>query len=151
MRYREGLVSLRVLSLAALAVLAACASPTAAPRTAGLPEYPPPVAPAARPAPVAPAAPAAVIGNIAGTRWSGIDSDKDHYLFEFRRDGSLHYESPSGKYDDGSWKQSGQRIEWEVNDHYAEYEATLESASRMTGSAHNKAGHTWTFTLDKGR
>lgn len=130
-------------------VMAACTRRAAETRRAEMPEYPPPVAAAtARPATTPP-----VLhqdsGSLTGTRWSGVDSDGDLYSFDFHPNGALHYDSPSGGYDSATWEQHGNRVTWQMNDHYAEYEAIILSDTKMEGSAHNRDGHTWTFTIDK--
>jgi hypothetical protein len=115
-----------------------------------LPEYPPPVhaASASKEAALQVAAPAPDAAPLTGTTWSGTDSDGALDTYEFRSGGALHYTSPTGTFDNATWKQDGHRVTWEMNGHYADYEGTIEG-SRIEGKAHNKVGHKWTFSLKK--
>jgi hypothetical protein len=131
-------------SLVVLAALAAsCAAPPAAPPVLVVPA---PMAAPEAPAPRATFAPAP--GPILGTIWSGSGSDGRDFIFEFRDAGVLHYTSPTGTFDNGRWIQNGRHVSWDMNDHYADYEGTIEGTT-MKGRAWNKAGLKWTWTVEK--
>jgi outer membrane biogenesis lipoprotein LolB len=87
-------------------------------------------------------------GGVAGTTWAGTDSDGDYYEFHFQPDGSLHYKSPSGFYTNGTWKQDGDGIYFEMNRRFAEHKGTIKG-NRMEGEAWNTKGHRWTWVVDK--
>jgi len=93
-------------------------------------------------------APPVDVPNIAGTRWAGADSDGDHYVYTFRPDGSLHYQSPSGFWKNGTWKQDGDRIYMETNKRFAEYTGVIRG-NRMEGKAWNIKNHRWTWSAVK--
>jgi hypothetical protein len=93
---------------------------------------------------------ATAIRSIAGTTWAGTDSDGDDYTFRFMPGGALHYTSPTGSYENGTWTQEGKRVAFEMNDHYSDYEGTIEGET-MQGKASNKAGHAWTWSVTRRR
>jgi hypothetical protein len=83
-----------------------------------------------------------------GTTWKGTDSDGTAWSFEYRRGGALHYVLSGSPHDNGTWKQDGATVVMETNDHYADYTGEIRG-SQMTGSAHNTAGKSWTWVLDR--
>jgi hypothetical protein len=141
--------SILPLALATALTVAACV-PARSPSTepAALPEYSPRVPVAPTPTNVAAEAPVSVASPLLGTTWSGIDSDGASYTYEFRAGGALHYTSPTGTFDNGTWKQTGDHVAWEMNGHYSDYEGTIRR-TLIEGKARNKAGHTWTWSLEK--
>lgn len=86
--------------------------------------------------------------SIADTIWAGTDSDGDDYEFRFLANGELHYQSPSGFWDNGTWDQQGHSIYLEMNQGYAEYHGTLSGAT-MKGHAWNREGRNWTWTMER--
>ena len=80
-----------------------------------------------------------------GTAWDGT-SDRDPVAFEFRPGGVLHYTSPSGAFDDGTWVQKGRNVTFEMSGHFAEYEGIID-AKTMKGTAHNQEGKKWTWAV----
>ncbi len=139
----------RALVAVSLVVLASCAaSPAARTQLVALPEYPPPVeapAPSARRA--GGEAPATFV-DLEGTTWAGPDSDGIPWSFTYRSGGALHYSLSGSEYDNGTWKQDGARVIMETNGHYADFTGTIRG-SKITGSAHNKAGKSWTWVAEK--
>lgn len=88
--------------------------------------------------------------SLAGTTWSGPDSDGDDYVYTFEMDGTLSYKSPTGSYKNGTWKQFGNAVYFETNNRYSEHLGEI-SGKTMKGRAWNTASHAWTWkaTLDK--
>lgn len=84
-------------------------------------------------------------GSVSGTEWTTKDTDGDTYTFRFLPGGILDYTSPSGTYRNGTWKQEGNRVTWEMNGHYADYTATV-NGNLISGSAVNRAKKSWTFS-----
>jgi hypothetical protein len=144
--------SVRLTRLAAPALLAvaSCAAPSAVPppQPVPLPEYPPRAQTTPRPALAAPRAGQGAADSLAGTVWAGADSDGDAYTFEFRAGGLLHYVSPTGTYDNGTWAQEGDRVTMEMNHHYSDYEGLIRGR-RIEGKARNTAGAAWTWSAEK--
>src|SRR6185312_5178168 len=140
-----------LLPSALVAALASCAAPrAAAPAVVGVPEYPPPVAPSPPPPPKS----AAVAANeprgeappLEGTTWTGPDSDGTEWSFMYLPKGRLRYTLSGTTYDDrGTWKQEGDHVTMETNNHYADFTAHIHG-DQMEGSAENTAGKSWTWT-----
>jgi hypothetical protein len=87
-------------------------------------------------------------GNLLGTKWKGVDSENRLYEFIFDKDGILEYESPSGRFRNGSWKQEGDTLRMEMNNHYSDYEGTV-SGDSIAGKAKNVTGKTWTWRVTR--
>lgn len=86
--------------------------------------------------------------SVAGTTWSGVDSDGDYYEYTFRSDRVLAYKSPNGSYANGTWKQSGDVIYMETNHKFSERQGKI-SGAHMEGDAWNVQGHKWTWAADE--
>jgi len=70
------------------------------------------------------------------------------YHFEFRPGGLLRYQSNGKTYDNGRWVQTGTKVAIDMNDHYADYDGTIEGDS-ISGTAHNKPGASWTWSITR--
>ena len=86
--------------------------------------------------------------NLEGTIWSGSDSGGKSCVFEFLPDGVLKYTTETGTFTDGSWKQEGKLVYFEMNNKYTEGEGVI-SDNLMTGNGWNQAGYKWTWTTSK--
>lgn len=87
--------------------------------------------------------------SVAGTRWSGFDSEGINYVYVFELDGSLSYQSPAGFFrKDGTWNQSGQQVYMEINGRFSMRLGEI-SGKMMQGRGWNKDGHKWTWTVTK--
>jgi hypothetical protein len=80
--------------------------------------------------------------DIEGTVWSGVDSMGDAYTFRYLKGGVLNYTSPTGTYQNGTWKQHEGKVYMEMNGRYAEYRGVLQGES-IVGEAGNRAGLHW--------
>ena len=87
------------------------------------------------------------IPSVSGTTWAGTNSKGEYYEYHFQQDGSLHYQSPSGYWENGTWAQSGNEIYMEMNNRYAEYQGII-TGNKMEGNAWNVKGHHWTWTAE---
>lgn len=85
--------------------------------------------------------------SLLGTEWWGTSDNRD-MTFRFKADGILNYTSPSGTFNDGTWKQTGSTVVLNMNKNYATYTGTVET-NRIWGSAENVTGHKWTFEVLK--
>jgi hypothetical protein len=90
------------------------------------------------------------IASLAGTTWSGTDSDGDYYVFTFEPDGTLAYRSPTGSYRNGKWGQYASAVYMEMNDHYSEYLGEI-SGDVIQGKAWNKPGRSWKWTVTRNK
>lgn len=89
-----------------------------------------------------------VATSVAATTWGGTDSDGDHYEYYFRADGALHYNSPTGFWKNGTWRQDKNAIYMEMNNRYSERKGLI-IGTRMDGKAWNVEGRTWTWVAEK--
>jgi hypothetical protein len=90
----------------------------------------------------------ASLASIAGTIWVGTDSDEDYYEYHFKEDGSFHYNSPTGFWKNGTWRQEGDTIYMETNNNYSEYEGKI-TGNRIEGNAWNIEERKWVWGADK--
>ena len=79
---------------------------------------------------------------VAGTVWSGKDSDGDDYVYRFLESGVVDYSSPNGRFTNGRWKQTCDKITFHMNKHYSDYEGKIRGPI-MKGEAENIKGHQW--------
>lgn len=83
--------------------------------------------------------------ELAGTIWRVMDTDGDNYMFEFRPDGILHYISPRGYFENGTWKQDGTAIYIETNKKFQERFGKLGKEG-MEGIGKNTKNQSWNWT-----
>ena len=88
------------------------------------------------------------VQNLEGTIWSGIDSGGKSFVYEFLPNGVLKFTAETGTFTDGSWKQDGKLVYFEMNNKYAEGEGVI-SDNLMTGNGWNQVGYKWTWTANK--
>jgi hypothetical protein len=79
----------------------------------------------------------AKVQSVAGTTWFGEGVVADT-RYTFNADGSMTYAYNKATHTAGSWKQDGDKIYWETNNKYCEFEGTL-SGNDITGKAWNVA------------
>ncbi|MFO0925650.1 MAG: TIGR02996 domain-containing protein [Gemmataceae bacterium] len=84
--------------------------------------------------------------RLTGTAWAGDDSDGDRDVFRYLPDGVLNYTSPSGTFQNGTWRQIGNTVLMEMNRHYADYTGLI-AGDRIVGSARNVTRHRWTWDV----
>lgn len=85
--------------------------------------------------------------NIVGTTWSGQDGEYQT-TFRFEADGKLNYGYKNGHFDNGTWKQTGNTIYFEMNDKYREFKGTFEG-DKIEGDSWNVAGKKWTTSITR--
>lgn len=83
--------------------------------------------------------------SIAGTLWVA-DDDGDVTTFYFENDGTLSYTYNGKSYRNGTWKQSGRTVSFEMNESYRTFSGTIEG-DRITGSSQNVADKSWELTM----
>lgn len=85
--------------------------------------------------------------RLAGTCWVGHSGRRsERYIFRYLPDGALNYASPSGLYQNGTWRQVGPVVLMETNRHYADY-AGLVHGDRILGTAGNITGAAWRWDV----
>lgn len=85
---------------------------------------------------------------IESTKWEGKDSDGDFYVYKFKPGGILRYKSPTGEFENGTWKQTGNLIYMETNNKYSQYKGVI-SGQIMQGDAQNIVGHKWEWSAER--
>ena len=90
------------------------------------------------------------VTSLAGTTWSGTDSEGDYYVFTFEKDGTLAYRSPSGSYRNGKWTQFEDTVYFQMNDHYSEYLGRI-NGNTIQGTAWNQNERKWQWKVSKNK
>jgi hypothetical protein len=92
----------------------------------------------------------AVVGsNVEGTEWEG-KTDFGVFILRFERGGVLEYTSRNGRHRNGTWKQQGNVVYLEMNNHFADYRGEIRG-DRIIGDAKNVNGTTWKWNVKRGR
>lgn len=81
------------------------------------------------------------------TKWVGSNHEGELTL-EFRIGGILRYTAPSGTWTNGTWRQVGNTVTFEMNDHYAEYTGQVRG-TRISGTGHNRTGARWEWRAER--
>jgi hypothetical protein len=85
--------------------------------------------------------------NLEGTTWSG-DGVVAPTVYTFNKGGGLTYSYQGAIHTAGTWKQDGNKIYWESNNRYCEFDGTFENGT-MTGKARNVANGKWDLKMTK--
>jgi hypothetical protein len=85
--------------------------------------------------------------KVEGTTWEGR-SNLGVFIVRFERGGVLSYTSPGGTYRNGTWRQLGNVIYLEMNNHYADYRGEIRG-DRLVGEASNKVGAHWKWDVKR--
>jgi len=85
--------------------------------------------------------------SLEGTVWSSRTSDGKQYQLHFKENGKLHYKSSNNYYTNGTWKQDGSKIYFEMNNRYAEHFGALKDG-KLDGYARNSEGRRWIWTAE---
>lgn len=125
-----------------------CQAPKALALQSGVPVYATAGVEKAGASDVAPTPEAQSPGNLLGTKWKGLDSENRMYEFIFDKNGILEYQSPTGRFRNGSWNQDGTTVRMEMNNHYSDYEGKIEGEV-IAGNARNVTGKTWTWRVTR--
>ncbi len=67
---------------------------------------------------------------------------------EFRTDGSMNVSYRNTSFHTASWTQKGDKIYWEMNKKYCEFNGKLTGAT-IEGESHNVTGKKWTTKLTR--
>ena len=83
--------------------------------------------------------------RLEGTTWSG-DGVVAPTVYTFNAGGGLTYSYNGATHTVGTWKQDGNKIYWETNGKFCEFDGTFESGA-MTGKARNRPGGVWDLKM----
>jgi hypothetical protein len=87
--------------------------------------------------------------SIAGTEWVGMDNPERFIItYRFEEGGVVAYAYGGNSYRNGTWKQDGKKVYFELNNKFRELEATIEGEV-ITGDSWNTRNLKWRTTLYK--
>jgi hypothetical protein len=78
--------------------------------------------------------------DLTGTKWEMIDSANEKTIWTLEPHGVLSYQSPTGFWRNGSWKQDGPHLYIETNNRYYEATGTVNGDIIENGKFWNVAG-----------
>jgi hypothetical protein len=87
---------------------------------------------------------------VVGTTW--VSNDQAEHIgvieYTFAAGGALEYRyvKSGASFSNGTWRQDGAALYWEVNTRYAEFNLTFADGG-FTGTAHNVAGKNWDVAI----
>lgn len=84
--------------------------------------------------------------SLEDTEWSG-QLDGTAFRYRFDKGGVLRYFSNSDSTSKGKWKQTGEQVEFDIND-YSFHKGT-HHGDVLEGTSSNTAGRSWTFRLSR--
>jgi len=86
------------------------------------------------------------VPKIEGTIWSAEQSNGHKYVFQFRKGGILCYTSPTGYFENGTWRQKAKSIYMETNKRFSERTGVLAGNRIERGTGKNVKKEQWTWT-----
>jgi hypothetical protein len=87
--------------------------------------------------------------SVEGTEWVGPDLPEQFVTtYRFEKGGKLVYHYNGTTYDNGTWKQDGDKVYFEVNDKYREAKLKIKGDT-LSGDSWNTTGKKWTTTVYK--
>jgi hypothetical protein len=86
--------------------------------------------------------------NLAGTTWSGSDSDGEHYTFTFNANGSILYKSDKETIDKGEWKQYQNAVYYEANKGFVRALGEVVDG-RIEGKSWNVKNSSWFWKMTR--
>lgn len=89
------------------------------------------------------------VPSLSSTVWEGREVPLKGRALRFEPGGALSYSlrgNDDGFRTKGTWTQQGDRVTFELNKHYFEFEGNL-IGGELRGRAWNKANKSWTVTL----
>jgi hypothetical protein len=90
------------------------------------------------------------VPSLAGTSWAGQTAEGWSMTIDFAADGKMTYSYKGNSYTRASWKQEGDKVYWEKNDKYCEFNGKL-AGDRIDGESHNVTGKKWATNLTRVR
>jgi hypothetical protein len=83
---------------------------------------------------------------LAGTTWVGETAEGWAMTIEFGADGTMNVSYKTTRFSRASWKQDGDKIYWEMNNKYCEFDGKMKGDT-IEGESHNVAGKRWTTKM----
>src|SRR3954454_16971989 len=85
---------------------------------------------------------------LAGTSWAGKTAEGWDMTIDFLPDGKMTVSYNGASYNKAGWKQDGDKVYYEMNDRYCEFEGKF-SGEAIEGETRNVRGKRWTTSLTK--
>jgi hypothetical protein len=85
---------------------------------------------------------------LAGTSWAGKTAEGWDMTIEFLPEGKMTVSYNGASFNRASWKQAGDKVYYEMNDKYCEFEGKF-SGDGVEGETHNVRGKRWTTSLTR--
>ena len=87
---------------------------------------------------------------LAGTSWAGKTAEGWDMTIDFAADGKMTVSYNKASYTSASWKQDGDRVYYEMNNRYREFNGKL-AGDTIDGESQNVRGRKWSTTLTRVR
>src|SRR5205823_4791088 len=85
---------------------------------------------------------------LAGTTWTGETAEGWAMTIEFVADGSMNVSYKDTKFNRASWTQKDDKIYWEMNNKYCEFNGKMVSDA-IEGESFNVAGKKWATKMTR--
>ena len=85
---------------------------------------------------------------LAGTSWSGLTAEGLTLTIDFEADGAMTVTDGNTKFNKASWTQNGDKVYWEMNGCYCEFNGKL-AGNTLNGDSHNVTGKKWQTNMTR--
>jgi hypothetical protein len=85
---------------------------------------------------------------LAGTSWAGKTAEGWDMTVDFAADGKMTVSYNGTSYNRASWKQDGDKVYYEMNDRYCEFNGKFRGDA-IEGDSHNVRGRAWSTRLTR--
>jgi hypothetical protein len=85
---------------------------------------------------------------LAGTSWAGKTAEGWDMTVAFAADGKMTVSYNGNSYNRASWRQDGDKVYYEMNDRYCEFEGKF-AGDAIEGESHNVVGKRWATHLTR--
>jgi hypothetical protein len=88
------------------------------------------------------------ITSLVGTSWSGLTAEGWPMTIDFMADGKMTVSYNKATYTRASWRQDGEKVYYEMNDKYCEFNGRM-AGDTIEGGTHNVVGRKWETKLTR--
>lgn len=85
---------------------------------------------------------------LAGTAWIGTTAEGWMMTIDFRDNGTMTVSYNKTRFSTATWKQDADKIYWEMNNKYCEFEGKM-NGDTIEGESHNVVGKKWTTKMTR--
>jgi hypothetical protein len=86
--------------------------------------------------------------SLAGTSWAGKTAEGWDMTIDFAAEGKMTVSYNGASYNRASWRQDGDRVYYEMNDRYCEFNGKFVGDA-IDGDTQNVRGRTWSTRLTR--